>query len=186
MKIYTKTGDRGETGLFGGPRVPKHHPRIEAYGTVDELNAVLGMVRATDPHAGIDPLLCDIQHDLFAVGAELATPKQPEDSGSTSPSLALDPARISALEEAIDIHEQSVPALKQFILPGGTMAASGLHLARTVCRRAERRVVELSGLPDEAISTELVVYLNRLSDLLFVLARSVNASAGEPDIPWEQ
>jgi cob(I)alamin adenosyltransferase len=181
MKIYTKTGDAGQTGLYGGGRVRKDAPRIEAYGTVDELNAVLGVVRAEALPADIDALLARIQHDLFAVGAELAT-VNPADMGTGT----IGAADIAALEAAIDLYESRLTPLKQFILPGGTRSASLLHLARTVCRRAERRVVRLAAESShEKVSGDLVIYLNRLSDLLFVLARATNAAAGQPDVPWQ-
>ncbi len=179
MKIYTKTGDAGQTGLFAGPRVWKDDPRIEAYGAVDELNSVLGLVRAEQPPAGIDELLVAIQNDLFCVGAELATP----DPAASGVAFAADP-RITALEQAIDSFESRLEPLKQFILPGGTKAAAALHLARTVARRAERRVLTLARGSEEPISPLLVIYLNRLSDLLFVLARGANAAAGVGDQPW--
>src|SRR4051812_12281799 len=173
MKIYTKTGDDGETGLFGGPRVGKDHPRIEAYGTVDELNAVLGLVRTASPPAEIDSLLARVQNELFDLGAELATP-DPKSRGTN----LIDSERIQALEAAIDQFEIGLEPLKTFILPGGTSAAAWLHLARTVCRRAERLVVALSRDSHENVSNATVIYLNRLSDLLFVLARAANHLAG--------
>lgn len=177
MKIYTKTGDQGETGLFGGPRVRKDHPRIEAYGTVDELNALLGKVRSGALPKDIDSLLAIIQNELFDLGAELATP-DPAKHGTN----LLGSAQISALESAIDRYEATLEPLKQFILPGGTPAAADLHLARTVCRRAERHLITLAAI--EPISADLIIYLNRLSDLLFVLARATNHLAGLPDTPW--
>ncbi len=181
MKIYTKTGDEGQTGLFGGPRVDKDDPRIEAYGTVDELNSVLGLVRCSQPPQQIDALLEGIQSELFSLGAELATPN-PAAHGTS----LIGAEQITRLERAIDEHEALLEPLKQFILPGGTPAASQLHLARTVCRRAERRLVTLVHESSEPISPQLVVYLNRLSDLLFVLARSVNRTAGVADVPWKK
>ncbi|HEV2972314.1 MAG TPA: cob(I)yrinic acid a,c-diamide adenosyltransferase [Pirellulales bacterium] len=181
MKIYTKTGDNGETGLFGGPRVRKDSPRIEAYGTVDELNALIGLARSESLPGKIDELLARIQSELFDVGAELATP-DPKRHGTS----LVGPAHVAALESAIDRIEALLKPLKQFILPGGTRAAAALHVARTVCRRAERGVVTLSRAPDETISPDLIVYLNRLSDLLFVLARAANAAAGQVDVPWEK
>ncbi len=179
MKIYTKTGDTGETGLFGGPRVRKDVPRIEAYGAVDELNALLGLARAESLPVEIDDLLADVQNELFDLGAELATP-DPAAMGI----VGLGPKHVAKLEAAIDRHEATLPALKQFILPGGVRGAAALHVARTVCRRAERRVIALASL--ERISPQLVVYLNRLSDLLFVLTRAVNQSAGQADVPWKK
>ena len=179
MKIYTKTGDTGDTGLFGGPRVRKDDPRIEAYGTVDELNSVLGMARATVLPADIDHLIARIQNELFSVGAELATPK-PDTAGFR----IIGELHVEALEREIDHHESSLKPLREFILPGGCVAAAHLHLARTVCRRAERRVVTLAVVAVETVSPEIIVYLNRLSDLLFVLARAVNKQSGESDVPW--
>jgi cob(I)alamin adenosyltransferase len=178
MKIYTKTGDNGETGLFGGPRVRKDAPRIEAYGTVDELNAVLGMTRCETLPSEIESLLVRIQNQLFNLGAELATP-QPEKLSIAR----IGPNEIAALEAAIDHHEATLEPLKQFILPGGVRGAALLHLARTVCRRAERSIVTLTA--SEPISGSMVIYLNRLSDLLFVLARAVNHSQARADEPWQ-
>jgi cob(I)alamin adenosyltransferase len=181
MKIYTKTGDRGETGLFGGPRVSKDAPRIEAYGTVDELNCMLGVIRALAIESDVDSLLRQIQNELFDLGAQLATP----DPAAHHTAL-IGPRQITALEAAIDRFEERLDPLKQFILPGGTPAAAQLHLARTVCRRAERRLVTLVNRSAEPIAEDLVIYLNRLSDLLFVLAREVNRAAGCPDVPWQK
>ena len=181
MKIYTKTGDSGQTGLFRGPRVFKDDPRIEAYGTVDELNSVLGLARAATLPGDIDLLIARIQNELFSVGAELATPK-PDATGMR----IIQSAHIEALERAIDHYESSLEPLQQFILPGGTPAAAALHLARTVCRRAERRVITLVKHPGESVSAEIVIYLNRISDLLFVLARAVNRQSGVADIPWQK
>jgi cob(I)alamin adenosyltransferase len=181
MTIYTRTGDGGETGLFGGPRVGKDVPRIEACGTLDELNAVLGLVRAEPLPEAVDRLLQRLQNELFEVGAELATP-DPVVHGHRT----IGPGHVGAMEADIDRHEQSLPPLKEFVLPSGTRAAAGLHLARAVCRRAERRVVALIRQRDEEISPVLPAYLNRLGDLLFVLARAVNAEAGRPDVPWQK
>ncbi len=181
MKIYTKTGDQGQTGLFGGPRVSKDAPRIEAYGTVDELNSVLGVARSLLAGGEIDELLRSLQNELFALGAQLATPDP-----AAHHTAMIGPAQIAGLEAAIDRHELALEPLSQFILPGGTPAAAQLHLARTVCRRAERRLVTLSHVPEEAVAGELIVYLNRLSDLLFVLARAVNRAAGHGDVPWQK
>lgn len=180
MKIYTKTGDKGETGLFGGPRVRKDHPRIDAYGTVDELNSVLGLARAAGTDSEIDRLLAQMQNELFSVGAELAAPN-PDQKGLR----VIAQQHIESLEQAIDHFETELPPLKQFILPAGTPAAAALHLARTVCRRAERCVVALDLLPGETVSPELIIYLNRVSDLLFVLARVANHRAGEADVVWK-
>jgi cob(I)alamin adenosyltransferase len=181
MKIYTKTGDDGGTGLFGGPRVAKDDSRIEAYGTVDELNSVLGWTRAVGLPADVDACLTRIQNELFAVGAELATP-DPAAHGTAWTG----PEQIAALEQAIDRFEAALAPLQQFILPGGTPAAAALHVARGVCRRAERRVVTLTRESPQAIRGAIVVYLNRLGDLLFVLARAVNHDSGQPDVPWQK
>jgi cob(I)alamin adenosyltransferase len=180
MKIYTKTGDGGETGLFGGPRVRKDHPRIEAYGAVDELNAVLGLARCENLPPQVDQLLATVQNTLFEVGAELATPER------TKAAVLLDPSAVGHLERAIDAHEAALPPLREFILPGGVRGAAVLHLARTVCRKAERRVVALAATPGQQVAPELVVYLNRLGDLLFVLSRQVNSAAGQGDVKWRQ
>jgi cob(I)alamin adenosyltransferase len=176
VKIYTKTGDAGETGLFGGGRVPKDDPRVSAYGEVDELNATLGFAAALDPAEFESDFIQAIQRDLFAIGAELATPKVEK----MREQLAAE--RVSAIEAVIDKHEATLPPLKNFILPGGTPKAAALHVARTTCRRAERAVVSLAR--DEQVSPVIVHYLNRLSDLLFVLARAVNQQAGRADIVW--
>jgi cob(I)alamin adenosyltransferase len=182
MKIYTKTGDQGETGLFGGPRVRKDSPRIEAYGTVDELNAMLGAARVdtAELDASLDELLARVQNDLFDLGAELATPQAEKHR------RAISAAQITELEQAIDRYEERLPPLREFILPGGCPAAAQLHLARTVCRRAERLVVTLSAAPGESVSDHAIIYLNRLSDLLFVLARVANQLAGEADVAWQK
>jgi cob(I)alamin adenosyltransferase len=179
MKIYTKTGDKGETGLFGGPRVRKDHLRIEAYGSVDELNAVLGVARSETLPAEIDALLAQIQNSLFDLGAELAAP-DPTKMGVAS----VGASHVEVLESAIDRYEAGLPPLKTFILPGGARGAAQLHVARTVCRRAERRLISLSAA--ETISGQLIIYLNRLSDLLFVLAREVNRAGGKSDVPWQK
>jgi len=181
MKIYTKTGDDGETGLFGGPRVAKDDVRIEAYGAVDELNAWIGMVRAEHPTAPIEGVLARIQHELFSVGAELATPDP-----DAFHLRQIGESQIAALETAIDRHEALLAPLKQFVLPGGTKAAAQLHVARCVCRRAERRLITLAKAEPHCSFQTLIVYINRLSDLLFVLARAANAVAGWPDVPWQK
>ena len=181
MNIYTKTGDEGTTGLFGGPRVRKNDPRIEAYGTVDELNAALGMVRAAGLPAEFDRVVARVQNELFDLGAELATPNPGKMGTATIGAL-----QIAALEQEIDDWDAKLPPLKQFILPGGTATAAGAHFARTVCRRAERRVLTLGEQPGGSIRYEVVIYLNRLSDWLFVLARAINAAAGRGDEPWRK
>ena len=181
FKIYTRTGDRGETGLFGGGRVGKDHVRVDAYGEVDELNAAVGLARALDTEPGIDAQLERIQRALFAIGSLLATPdlakmRQHLDKAQ------LDDARVAELEAAMDAADTELAPLKAFILPAGAPKAAALHVARTVCRRAERRVVHLAREID--IPEIVVVYLNRLSDLLFTLARLANHRAGTPDVEW--
>ena len=180
MKIYTRTGDLGETGLMGGARVPKDHVRVTAYGEVDETNAVLGVVLAHSRVAKVNDLLRGIQRDLFALGAELADVRPPGKGRKAK--AAVTKALVTHLEKAIDAHERGLPPLRAFILPGGSRAGALLHLARTVCRRAERSVVGLARTAK--VDPLAIVYLNRLSDLLFVLARYENAGAGEPEIPW--
>jgi len=179
MKIYTKTGDKGETGLFGGARVSKASQRVAAYGDVDELNSVLGVVSAHTSDEATLQQLGQIQGDLFVVGAELA--KNPNKEVDLGMPLLAEPD-VERLERLIDALDASLEPLKTFILPGGIASAAFLHLARTTCRRAERAVVELA--KSEPVRDELVRYLNRLSDLLFTLARAANARAGKPDVPW--
>jgi cob(I)alamin adenosyltransferase len=179
LKIYTRTGDFGETGLFAGPRVGKEHPRIEAYGSVDELAATLGMVRTEQPPPEIDNVLSRVQHELFIVGGELATPTPQRRQIAT-----VQPDHIRQLEEDIDRFEEQLPELKNFILPGGNKAGATLHLARATCRRAERRVVALARRPSGRVSRDVLAYLNRLGDLLFVLARAANAAAGCKEETW--
>jgi cob(I)alamin adenosyltransferase len=183
MKIYTKTGDKGDTGLFGGGRVPKDHPRVEAYGDVDELNAVLGWARSVEMMPRIDEVLAPIQRDLFSLGALLATP-QPDKVKQQLEKARLDDKRIAELERAIDEGEAELEPLQAFILPGGTHKSAALHVARTVCRRAERRVIALREHPDITVPPIVVIYLNRLSDLLFVLARVANRRAGAAEVQW--
>ncbi|HVW28400.1 MAG TPA: cob(I)yrinic acid a,c-diamide adenosyltransferase [Polyangiaceae bacterium] len=179
MKIYTKTGDEGTTGLFGGGRVRKDEARVEAYGTVDELNSVVGVARAASLPVDVETVLAGVQEDLFVIGAELATVAGNEDK---LPMPLLGEARTALLEGAIDRMEEKMPALKSFVVPGGCPAGAFLHQARTVCRRAERRV--LSASQQTPIRREILVYLNRLSDLLFVAARRANHAAGVLDVPW--
>lgn len=179
MKIYTKTGDKGDTSLFGGQRVPKDALRIEAYGTVDELNSVLGIVRADNEEKEIDSIIDRIQNELFDLGADLATPRS-----QSSKSIKRFEAKDSRhLEKQIDQLEEHLKSLKTFILPGGSLVAARLHFARTVCRRAERSVVRLSR--NEDIGEGITIYLNRLSDLLFVLARYANHTAGVSETKWK-
>lgn len=181
LKIYTKTGDDGDTGLFGGGRVGKDHPRVTAYGEVDELNAVIGWARSTEMMPRIDEVLAPVQRDLFAIGALLATPDADKMSEQLEKARISD-ARIAQMEQAIDDGEQELEPLKAFILPGGTAKAAALHVARTVCRRAERAVITLQR--DTTVPPIVVVYLNRLSDLLFVLARVANRRAGAGEVTW--
>ncbi len=183
MKIYTRTGDEGETGLFGGGRVSKGHVRVEAYGTVDELNAALGLCVEAVVDAGIRGWLGQIQNDLFNLGASLATPGS-EDGSARPTTPPLPEGRVGQMEDWIDAVTDEVPTLRSFILPGGTRGAASLHLARTVCRRAERSLVRLGEL--EAYHPVVLKYLNRLSDLLFVLARLENWKQGVGDVPWEK
>jgi cob(I)alamin adenosyltransferase len=178
MKIYTRTGDTGETSLFGGQRVPKDSPRIRAYGTVDELNAALGSAIASADNEDLIGVLEQVQKELFMVGADLATPLGVQERKT----VRVTEYHSTRLEGEIDRHERELEPLKYFILPGGTPASAALHLARTVCRRAERETFELSR--NEEINTHVMIYLNRLSDLLFVLARVANARAGRKDKPW--
>lgn len=180
MKIYTKTGDAGETGLFGGGRVPKDDSRVEAFGTVDELNAAIGLARSEALPAAVEGCLLRVQHELFALGAELAT-RDPQRHGTQ----LIAARQISALEREIDTLECDLPALQQFILPAGGRSVVLLHMARAVCRRAERRVVSL-GLTDENLSPHLVPYLNRLGDYLFVAARFANHAAQAPEVTWQK
>lgn len=177
MKIYTRTGDQGLTSLFGNSRVAKSDLRIRAYGTVDELNAVLGVARAEGLPQPCEAVVLKLQNQLFDLGAELATP-QPEQRGTA----ILQPEDIAEQEAVIDELEAALAALTAFILPGGTKGAAALHLARCVCRRAEREVVALSH--DAQIREIVLEFLNRSSDLLFVLARTANAAAGSDDVPW--
>jgi cob(I)alamin adenosyltransferase len=183
VKIYTKTGDEGETSLFGGGRVSKDDPRVRAYGEVDETNAAIGFVASLDPVAFESALLQTIQRDLFTIGAELATPDPAKLAKALARSgAAIGSSEVGALEAVIDRRDAALPPLKNFILPGGTPKAAAFHLARTVCRRAERAVVALAH--GQRVNPAIVHYLNRLSDLLFVLARAVNAEAGKADVTW--
>jgi len=179
MKIYTKTGDAGETGLFGGLRVGKDDARVAAYGDVDELNAALGEARTRCADAEIDRLLAEAQEHLFCAGAELATPAEVR----VRPSVpVVEPSWTAALEESMDRWEAELEPLRHFVLPGGTPLASALHLARAVCRRAERRVVALRRHAE--VRDALLAYLNRLSDFLFVASRVANHRAGVKESPW--
>lgn len=179
VKIYTKTGDAGETALFDGTRVPKSDARVDAYGEVDELNALLGVARSHLRDAALGEMIARIQRDLFALGARLADPAQR--IADRVAKAALGPEDVTRLEGWIDELETGLPALRRFILAGGTPAGATLHLARTVCRRAERRIVALG---QAAVAPAILAYMNRLSDLLFVMARTVNARAGAPEQEW--
>lgn len=181
MKIYTRTGDQGETGLFGGGRVPKHHPRVTAYGDVDELNSSLGVARAAPPTELFDSLLESIQRDLFSIGGQLAAP-DPVPVAKALAKADLPEDRVAEFERIMDEAEQELPALRAFVLPAGTAKAAALHQARTVCRRAERSVVHLA--QESPVPPFFIVYLNRLSDLLFTLARLANRRAGLTDVTW--
>ncbi len=179
MKIYTKTGDAGETSLFAGGRVRKSHLRVECYGTVDELNSTLGLVRALGVPPRAEAWLERVQNELFVLGADLATPMDANPSWL----VRMEAAPISVLENDIDSMTAELAPMRAFILPGGTQAAAMLHVARTVCRRAERLCVALA--EQEPINPQDVIYLNRLSDFLFTLARWVNLQAGESETKWE-
>jgi cob(I)alamin adenosyltransferase len=178
MKIYTKTGDDGTTGLFGGGRISKDAVRLESYGTVDELNSILGIARCYNADREMDSMLHRIQNDLFNLGADLATPM----SVKSRSVVRIRSTETRVLEDWIDRMEAGLPVLANFILPGGTATAAHLQLARSVCRRAERLVVKLSR--EEKMNKTVIVYLNRLSDLLFVLARWENHRVGQEEIKW--
>ncbi len=184
-KIYTRTGDQGTTGLYGGKRLPKHDVRIEAYGTVDELNAMLGAAHALLPidldlPLEISPMLEIIQKDLFDIGAHLATPYEANQAPASLPIIR--PDAVTWLEDTIDRLDDELEPLKNFILPGGSQAGSSIHVARTVCRRAERRISTLA--ETEYVNPYILKYMNRLSDHLFTLARVLNHDAGKPEIHW--
>jgi cob(I)alamin adenosyltransferase len=179
-RIYTRTGDAGETGLFGGGRVSKAHVRVEAYGSVDELNAAIGWVIAQGPDRDMRARLQLIQSDLFVMGAQLAAPAPARGRRPSVPDIPK--TRVAEFERWIDEAEDTLPELRHFILPGGSAVGAALHLARTVCRRAERQVVNLAS--QESVAANVIVYLNRLSDFLFVLARSANRSAGITEHEW--
>jgi cob(I)alamin adenosyltransferase len=182
-RVYTRTGDDGTTGLVGGDRAPKDSPRIEAYGTVDELNATIGLARTalarSAAGARLEPILRRVQNELFNLGAELATP----DAVRRARQPAVDARHVVKLEEDLDAANEGLPELRSFILPGGGAASAALHLARTVCRRAERRVISLGR--EEPIGDHAVMYLNRLSDALFVFGRYAAHADGEPEPLWE-
>lgn len=179
MKIYTRTGDKGDTGLFGGVRVQKDDPRVEAYGTIDETNAAIGVALSHCQASFVQRVLTEVQSDLFTLGAELSAVAGSEQRLGIQ---LLTDADVLRLEHAIDEAEEPLPPLKNFVLPGGPPDVAALHLARTVARRAERRVLSLS--QRETVRSTLLVYLNRLADLLFVLARRAGHEKGAADVPW--
>jgi cob(I)alamin adenosyltransferase len=183
-KIYTRTGDAGTTALGTGKRVSKHAPRIAAYGTVDETNAAIGMARIhlSGAHADVDAMLGRIQNDLFDLGADLCAPEE-EGAKQTRQRLRVSDAQVKRLEDEIDAMNAGLTPLRSFVLPGGSAAAAALHVARTVCRRAERMIVELASDPGEHVSEAALRYVNRLSDLLFVASRHVN-DGGKSDTLW--
>ena len=182
VKIYTKTGDRGETGLFDGSRVPKHSPRVDAYGEVDELNAILGVALAfIRDDEELRACLLAIQRDLFVVGAHLADPTARVEA-KRGEKAHLTEEKVTQLEHWIDQFEEGLPPLRRFILPGGSKGGATLHHARTVCRRAERRIVALSQQVE--VSPLIITYMNRLSDFLFVTARVENLRKNRPETPW--
>jgi len=189
MRIYTKTGDRGDTGLFGGKRVPKDDLRVEAYGTADELNAVLGVALASSVDPELINVLLSLQADLFELGSDLATPLDERTDRGRITIRRIGSAEIERLEGLIDRWESDLEPLQTFILPGGHPAAAALHQARAVCRRAERRCVTLSRsntqVESPTVSENVLIFLNRLSDLLFVLARAANRRHGVADTPWK-
>jgi cob(I)alamin adenosyltransferase len=180
MKIYTKTGDKGETSLFGGERVKKDNLRIEACGTVDELNSVIGVVRSMRVFREVDKVLQEVQNDLFVLGADLATPVWKVQKRAREARVRDD--HVKAMEAIIDRIQAKLPPLRRFVLPGGSVVASYLHLARAVCRRAERQIVKLGQV--EAVNPIAIAFVNRLSDLLFVLARFVNRKAKAVEVHW--
>jgi cob(I)alamin adenosyltransferase len=185
MKIYTKTGDQGKTSLFGGTRVPKYHLRIEAYGTIDELNAYIGLLRdqTIDPHT--TGILLKIQHELFTLGAMLATPPEKELLKSGKERLNIEKIndqKVLLLESEIDAMNELLPEMTHFILPGGNPIVSHCHIARCICRRAERITTQLSD--ESTINPQILIYLNRLSDYLFVLARKLTIDTKSQEIPW--
>jgi cob(I)alamin adenosyltransferase len=186
-KIYTRTGDTGLTALGTGERVPKHAARIAAYGTVDETNAAIGVARlqVREAHPDVDAMLARIQNDLFDLGADLTMPERGADAekNRTRAPLRMSDAQVKRLEDEIDAMNAELAPLRSFVLPGGSAAAAALHVARTVCRRAERGMVELAGLPNEPVGAAALKYVNRLSDHLFVASRYVNAR-GEGDVLW--
>ena len=183
-KLYTGTGDRGQTGLFGGRRVPKDHPRVRAYGTIDELNAALGVACSFIRNRALVAALQSIQNELFNIGAELASDQPVRRQAKSSTAFALGDKQVRWLERLIDDYDSRVPPLRTFILPGGSQAASILHLARTIARRAERAAVTLAAA--EPVNPAILTYLNRLCDLLFALARYMNKAGRRREITWQK
>ncbi len=179
-KVYTKTGDDGTTGLVGGSRVKKYDPRLEGYGTVDELNACIGVLRAYDIPMEIKELLIEIQNKLFNIGSRLASDERGD---AFTADLVIKNEDIEILEKAIDSFEEDLPELKSFVLPGGELSVAQCHMARTICRRAERRIVEFS--EQASVQTEIVKYINRLSDFFFVLARKLSHLKGIQETHWK-
>jgi cob(I)alamin adenosyltransferase len=184
-KIYTRTGDAGTTALGTGERVPKHAPRIAAYGSVDETNAAIGMARLqlAAVHADLDAMLARIQNDLFDLGADLCVPEAADPAAPKRERLRVTEAQVKRLEDEIDRMNAKLQPLRSFVLPGGTQAAAALHMARTVCRRAEREITALASQPGEPVGAPALQYINRLSDLLFVASRAAN-DFGECDVLW--
>ena len=183
-KIYTRTGDRGQTGLFGGRRVRKDHPRVEAYGTIDELNAALGLAASVLRQRALVAAIQSVQNELFNIGAELASDRPVRRGKRQAGVFQLEMANVRPLEELIDTYDARVPPLTTFILPGGSQGAALLHLARTICRRAERATVALAA--SEPVNPAIIAYLNRLCDLLFVLARYVSKADGRRELLWSK
>lgn len=188
MNIYTKTGDSGETGLFGGSRIHKHHKRIHAYGLIDELNSHIGLVIALQKQDSVDAELTEpletVQHMLLCIGSHLATPYTEDSIPDTLPKIP--EHAVEALEKKIDALEEHLPPLTEFILPGGSVVGAYLHLARTAARTAERAIVELHNDTNATVLPEILQYMNRLSDFLFVLARTANHAAGKPETAWQK
>ncbi len=182
--LYTGTGDRGQTGLFGGRRVPKDHPRVNAYGTIDELNAAIGVAASQARNRALIRHLQSIQNELFNIGAELASEEPVRLKAKSSSTFQLGESSIRSLEQLTDDYDARVPPLRTFILPGGTQTAAALHFARTVARRAERQVVTLS--TSEPVNANVLVYLNRLCDLLFAMARYANRAERRAEITWQK
>jgi cob(I)alamin adenosyltransferase len=181
-KLYTRGGDRGETSLFGGERVPKDHPRVDAYGQLDELSSTLGLLIVALPADELRDQLQQVQNELFDLGAELATPPESRLEYKLPPGV--EEADWRRLERLLDVYDAQVPPLRAFVLPGGHETAARAHLARTVCRRAERAVVSLAH--EEEVRADVITYLNRLSDFLFVVARLLNVRGGVPEVEWQK